>query len=179
MKSKNILLLLLITLVMLAVSGCTDPGVGEEETEINVSNMVVLEEIPTGFEYLGVRELSMDKVLDGCCNESDFVEASQGIYKGNDFDVSVTTIETPSEDGAENLVNSYKATFPPLAIGNRFVEESINDHFATRIVWYVTEKGTSVERYAYVWNNGSYVFQIRGATSDPLVLKEFAEATGY
>jgi len=181
MKSKMIALLLSVFLIMLAVSGCTDPNAGEEEEigEVNVSNMVVVENIPPGFEYLGARELSSDKVLDGGCNDSEFVDAYQSIYKGPDFDILVTAVETPSEDDAENLLSSYKATFPAMANGNRFVEESINDHFATRIVWYVTENGQNVERYAYVWNNGKYVFQIRGATSDPLILKEFAEATGY
>lgn len=181
MKSKIIVLLLSISLVMLAISGCTDQNAGKEEEigEINVSDMVSIDDIPLGFDYLGARELSADNVLDGCCNESEFVEAYQGIYKSMNFDVLVTAVEMPSESDAENLVSGYKATFQPMANGNRFVEESFNDHFATRVLWYVTENGNNAERYAYVWNNGKYVFQIRGATSDPLVLKEFAEATGY
>lgn len=180
MKSKIIALLLSLTLVMLAVSGCTDPDSGREETdEINASNMVVLEEIPAGFEFIGARELSAAKVLDGSVNESGFVEAYQGIYESNNFDVLVTAVETPSEADAQSLVDTYKATFPPMAVGNRFIEQSINDHFVTRIIWYVTENGNNTERYAYVWNNGNYVFQVRGATSDPAILMEFAEATGY
>ncbi|MBP2029878.1 hypothetical protein J2755_000812 [Methanohalophilus levihalophilus] len=180
MKSKIIALLLSFTLVMLAISGCTDPNAGEDETgEMTVSDMVVLEEIPAGFEYLGARELSADKVLDGCCNESHFVEAHQGIYESEEFDVLITVIEASSENEAENLVNTYKATFPPMTMGNRFIEQSINNHFVTRIVWYVTENGADAERYAYVWNSDNFVFHIRGATSDPSTLKEFAEATGY
>ncbi|MDK2893052.1 hypothetical protein [Methanohalophilus sp.] len=179
MKSKIIALLLSLTLVMLAVSGCTDTDREEKTGEMDVSDVVVLKEIPAGFEYLGARMLSVGEVLDGVCNESEFVESSEGIYKGDGFDIYVTTVETPSEDDAENLVSRYKATFPPMSKGDRFIEESINDHFVTRIVWHVTNKGEEVERYAYIWNNGSYVFHIRGGTSDPLILREFAEATGY
>jgi hypothetical protein len=178
MKLKIVAILCIMSL-MLSISGCTDTTVEEGPENANVSEMVVVEEIPAGFEYLGARMLSAGEILDGCCNESEFVEASEGIYKGDGFDIYVTAVETPSRDDAENLVSGYKATFPPMAKGDRFVEESINDHVATRIVWYVTSKGEDVERYAYVWNNGKYVLQIKGGTNNSLTLKEFAEATGY
>jgi hypothetical protein len=178
---KMIVLLLSFFLMLLAVSGCIDSDTGGEETgDMNVSDMVVIDDIPAGFEYLGERGLSAEDVLDGCCNDSGFVEACQGIYKSADFDVTITAVETASQEDAEALVSGYKATFNSLASGgDRFVEESVNDHPVTRIIWYVTSNGDDAERYTYVWSNGSHVFQIRGATSDPLVLKEFAEATGY
>ncbi|ODV50202.1 MAG: hypothetical protein CI952_348 [Methanohalophilus sp.] len=184
MKMRIVALLLAITMIMLAVSGCTDTGsTGEEidNPEIgSVSDAVSLDEVPAGFEMIGERQLDSGSVLDGVGSEDTVVEATQGIYKnGDSVEVQISAIECTDTEAAQTLVNDYKNEFNPMAQGERFTEHSINDHFATRIIWHVTEGGEDVPRYAYVWNNDSMVIQVRGTTSDPNLLLTFAEATGY
>jgi hypothetical protein len=94
-------------------------------------------------------------------------------------EVHINAIECTDTDAARTLVSDYKNEFNPMAQGERFTEHSFNDHFATRIIWHVTEGGEDVPRYAYIWNTDNMVIQVRGTTSDPNLLFAFAQATGY
>ncbi|APH38664.1 hypothetical protein [Methanohalophilus halophilus] len=181
MKMRIVALLLAITMIMLAVSGCTDTGEEIDNPELgSASDVVSLGEVPAGFEQLGVRELDTSGVLDGVGSEETVNAATQGIYKnGDSVEVQISAIECTDTEAAQTLVSDYKNEFNPMVQGERFTEHSFNDHFATRIIWYVTEGGEDVPRYAYVWNNDSMVVQVRGTTSDPNLLFTFAQATGY
>lgn len=183
---KMVILLLAISLIMLAVSGCINDNDTDEEIEgstplMGTSGEVVeVEEAPAGFEMIGVRELSPESVLNGVGSEDTIDAASQGIYKnGDDVEVQISAIECTDTDAAQTLVNDYKNEFNPMAQGERFTEHSFNDHFATRIIWHVTVGGEDVPRYAYIWNTDNMVIQVRGTTSDPDLLFAFAQATGY
>ena len=183
MRNKLIILLTALVIAMVAVSGCTDedtPDV-EEIGELTVTDMVTLDEIPEGFEFLGVREISVDDVQAEYANVSGVVGATDGIYRNGDdqVEIHIVAIECTDADVAEELLLQYKSSFKPLARGDRFVEQSFNGHFATRILEYTTFDSEQVERYSYIWSNDGIVFDVSGSTSDETLTRFFAEATGF
>lgn len=104
---------------------------------------------------------------------------AEGVYKysdGSDFYVNVVELE--DSDSAEGLIFAYKSSFKQLSTGNRFVEEPLNGHFATKITDHVTVGGDQVPRYSYIWQNETFVFLVNGNTEDAALIKELAEATG-
>jgi predicted small secreted protein len=187
MKMRIVALLLAISMIMLFVSGCTDTsGTGEEIDEGapkvgSASDVVELEQVPAGFEQLGVRELEANEVLDGLGSEDTVNTATQGIYKNAaNVEIHVNAIECTDTEAAQTMVDDYKLSkLESTERDDVFTEHSFNDHFATRIIWYVTDGGEEVPRYAYIWNTDNIVIQVRGTTSDPNLLLSFAQATGY
>jgi len=183
MRNKITILLTIFVITMVAVSGCTNKdttGV-EEAVELTVTDMVTLDEIPAGFEFLGAREISVDDVQAEYANISGVVGAADGIYRNGDdnVEIHVKAIECADADAAEELVVQYKSSFKPLARGDRLVEEPFNGHFVTRILEYTIIDNEQVERYSYVWSNNSIVFDVSGGTSDAILTRSFAEATGF
>ncbi|MEA1985341.1 MAG: hypothetical protein U9N13_06780 [Euryarchaeota archaeon] len=183
MRNKLTILLAIFVITMVAVSGCTDKDAtgGEETVELTVIDMVTLKEIPAGFEFLGARDILVSDVQAEYANVSGVVGAADGIYRNGDdkVEIHIVAIECADADAAEELVVQYKSSFTPLARGDRFVEQSFNGHFATRILDYTTVDSEQVERYSYVWSNNSIVFDVSGGTSDATLTRSFAEATGF
>ncbi|KGK98457.1 hypothetical protein LI82_12225 [Methanococcoides methylutens] len=179
MKMK-VLMISLIALLLVAMSGCTEPA--EPEDPVTTANLsvdgVVLENIPEGFEYLGARSLEVEDLKSDYADVSGIVQASEGIYQLDSVDYFITAIELESNDAAEQFTTTYKAGFPDLIV-ERFVEESFNDHNATLITKYITSNGEQVPRYHYVWTNENFVYLVKGNTDDNTKVLGLAEATGF
>lgn len=191
---KSMVLMSVLAVLMLAFSGCVgddtpENPVGPEENSTGVlpgdsaaENLTIIAEIPSGFEYLASQSVSVEKVKTRYESEnvSGILGGAQGVYKysdGTDFYVHVVELE--GRDAAGDLIFAYKSSFTPLKVGNRFVEEPFNGHFATKITDYITVGGEQVPRYSYLWQNENFVFLVKGNTEDSALIKELAEATGY
>ena len=191
---KNIFLIAILMVLALSFSGCVeDPGPQGNVTDLenpaeNESEETVFSEtgavlnLPSGFEYLAtLSPMSVDEIKKEYESEnvSGIIGGTKSLYKysdGTDFYVNV--IEFENGDAADELVFSYKSSFKPLRIGSRFVEESFNGHFATKITDYVTNGGEDVARYTYIWKNENSVFVVHGNTDNAALIIGLAEATG-
>lgn len=179
MKMK-VLMISLIALLLVAMSGCTEPAEPEDPvttTELSVDG-VVLENIPEGFEYLGVHSLDVEDVKADYADVSGIVQASEGIYQLDSVDYFITAIELESSEAAKQFTTAYKNDFPDPVI-EAFAEESFNGHDATLIKKHITSNGEQVPRYHYVWTNENFVFLVKGNTDDKTTVLELAEATGF
>ena len=192
---KSMALLSVLAVLMMAFSGCVDdaPEVNGTETdspEVNASvgvdmgtaDMSATDPVPAGFEYLASLPLSATNIKRDyeADNVSGILGGSEGMYKyssGADFYVDV--IECEDSSAAEDLIFEYKSSFSQLKVGTRFIEESFNGHFATKITEYVTAGGEQVPRYSYIWQHENYVFVVYGNTDDDTLVKRLAIATGY
>lgn len=147
----------------------------------NATDISKLENLPSGFEYVGSFPLNAAdiKIDYNAENVSEVVGGSEGMYKYNESDFYMDVIELENSEATTNLIDAYKSSFKPLTEGSRFVEESFNGHSAVRIADYVTAGGTEVPRYTYIWSNGNNVFVVTGNTADNSLVKQLAEATGY
>ena len=180
--NKRIILTLTFAVLMIAISGCIDgddrPVTVPEDVEPSIANLILLKDIPVGFEYLGAMPTTIDDIKDEYADVAGIVDVAEGIYAYSDgTDVYIISIECEDDASADNFVYQYKQSFPQLRSGTRFVEESFNGHFATRIKDYTTFNG-DVERYTYVWHNGKFVFIVEGNTDDYSLTRMIAEATG-
>jgi len=180
--NRKIMLISTLAVLMIAMSGCTDPVDNPEIPEDVVpgaANLIVVKDIPAGFEYIGAMPTTIDEIKNEYADVAGIVDAAEGIYKNTDgTDVYIIAIECEDNAAADDLVYQYKDSFPELPSGTRFAEESFNGHFATRIKEYSTDNGERVERYTYVWNNGKFVFIVVGNTDDYSLTRAVAEATG-
>lgn len=188
---KKVFLVLIISILMLSISGCTDEVV--EETPVDsdiVSNtisedtssqsLMPVDDLPENYEFLGSRDLSAEKVEGEYVSVEGIEAGSEGLYMYlNSTDVYIDVIEMSSSSSAEEFIVQYKAGFRELSSGSRFAEESINGHSTERILEYVTIDKANIPRYTYIWSNDRFVFVVGGATDDYAVLSELAEATGY
>lgn len=196
---KKILLVLILSILMLSISGCTDEVV--EETPVTTENvsesevvttadtiadsativdLVPTENLPANYELLGTRELSAETVGSDYSVIGGVVGGLEGLYTYMEStDVYVDVIETSSAENAEEFISSYKDEFSNLAVGDRFTETSVNGHSAVQILDYATIGTNDVKRYTYIWSNGKFVFVVGGATDDSDVLLTLAESTGY
>lgn len=177
------MLIFSLTVLAILISGCVDPNETPESiTEDDVltaANLIVVKNIPASFEYLGARPTSVDDIKHDYVDVAGIMGAAEGIYKDADsVEVRITVVELENNTAADDFVNQYKLSIPALAKGDRFAEESFNDHFATRIVYYPTVNGEQVPRYSYLWNSDNFVFIVYGNTGDYALTRTLAEATG-
>ena len=94
--NMKLLLIPFIALLLVAVSGCTDPaeptGPTVETPDLSVDG-VVLETGPEGFEYLGVHAVEIDTVKTSYADVEGIVNASEGIYNLDSVDYFIIAIE--------------------------------------------------------------------------------------
>lgn len=176
---KIIMLISALAVLLVAMSGCVDNTDNPEAELSGVAGLVIVDEAPEGFEYLGSPSISVDDIKEEYADVPGIVDAAEGIYQNpNLLELHVTAVEMENSESAENLVNEYKESFSQLRDGTRFTDVSFNDHMATRIKDYVDKNGEQLERYTYIWNNENFVFIIEGNTDDHLIVRSMAEATG-
>lgn len=183
---KQLTLVLIFVVLFMGFSGCifkgddgnNDSSDGPALPVESVSELVVIENIPSGFEYLGNRSLTADAVNKDYAKAENVVEAAEGIYKNTNLDYYVTAIRFSDAVSAESFLTNYRATFKVLQNNETFQLVEFNDHEATRAVSYSTVGGKQVPRYKYFWNNGEHVFIIAGNSEDSAVGLDFAMATG-
>ena len=181
--NKKIMLIFSLTVLAIVMSGCVDPNDTPEATTGNevlaAADLIVVQNIPSGFEYLGAPPTSVDDIKNEYVDVAGIVDVAEGIYQDADsVDLRITVVEFEDSTAADEFVNQYKLSLPPLARGTQFAEESFNGHFATRIMDYTTVGGEQVARYAYIWSNGNFVFIVNGNTEDFTQTRALAEATG-
>ncbi len=178
----KIMLIFLLTVLTIVMSGCVDPNDAPEATTedevLTAADLIVIRNIPSGFEYLGAPPMSIDDIKSEYVDIAGIVDAAEGIYKDADsVEVRITVVECEDSAAADEFVNQYKLSMPLLARGTQFVEESFNNHFATRIMDYTTVGGEQVPRYSYIWSNDNFVFIVNGNTADFTQTRALAEAT--
>ncbi|AKB27458.1 hypothetical protein MSSIT_0739 [Methanosarcina siciliae T4/M] len=191
---KSIALISVFAVLMIAFSGCVDnnsPAVNGTDSanpetnvisEDDVAGISTLETLPAGFEYVDTIPLSTDEIKSdyNAENVSGVLNVSEGIYKdSNETNYYIDAIELEDEEVANNFIDAYKASFPPLSSGSRFTDKSFNGHSAVKITEYVTSGGETVPRYTYIWNNENYVIVVYGNTAEEAPIRQLAEATGY
>ncbi|TQD28201.1 hypothetical protein [Methanolobus vulcani] len=197
---KKIITVLLISLLILSISGCTDEVVEETPatesdnvtttiTTVTVDNipegsnstgLLPVDVLPDGYVFLGSHELSIDDVEGDYVSVSGILGGAEGFYKYQDStDAYINIIELNSTSSAEEFITEYQAGFNGLRSGDRFTDVSVNEHSAVMVLEYVTIGTSDIERHTYIWNNGVYVFVVHGATEDETVVSMLAEATGY
>ncbi|WP_440945701.1 hypothetical protein ACSAZL_16570 [Methanosarcina sp. T3] len=191
---KSIALISVFAVLMIAFSGCVDnnsPAVNGTDSatpetnaisEEDVAGISTLETLPAGFEYVDTVLLSTDEIKSdyNAENVSGVLNVSEGIYKdSNETNYYVDVIELEDEDAANNFIDAYKASFPPLSNGSRFTDVSFNGHSAVIITDYMTSGGKTVPRYTYIWSNENYVIVVFGNTAEEASIRQLAEATGY
>ncbi len=188
---KKVFLVLVISILILSISGCTDEL--DEETPVDTGvvadtisddasaqSLMPVDDLPENYEFLGSRELSPEKVEAEYVSVEGIENGSEGLYKYLDStDLHINVIEMNSSSSAEEFIIQYKAGFKELSSEPRFTEESINDHSVVRILKYVTHGEGQIPRYTYIWNNDRFVFVVGGTTDDYVILSDLAEATGY
>jgi hypothetical protein len=182
--NKRIMLVSILAILIIAVSGCTDPDntppvTIPEEVEASAADLIVLKNVPDGFEYLGAPPTTIDEIKREYVDFPGIVDAAEGIYQSDDFEVSIIVSECEDKTSAEEMLDQYKSGFSELPSGTRFAEESFNGHSATRIKDYGTFNGDQAARYTYAWNNESFVFIVEGNSDDYASTRMIAEATGY
>lgn len=150
-------------------------------TDENASEISTLETVPAGFNYTGNIPLTVDEIKTNyeAENVSGIVGGSEGLYEANGTDFYVDVIELENQEDANNLINTYKASFPALNQGSRFTEETINGRNVTRIMDLVTSNGKAEPRYSYIWNNENFAIIVFGNTPDASIVKQLAVATEY
>ncbi len=177
--NTRLLIITAVAVLMVAFSGCIDPDTPDDTSNGELGlNAVMIENVPEGFEYVGMHSLSIDDITE-YANTSGFVDASEGIYKADSTDLYVKAIQFETSSDAEDFIYEYKTGLSPIAVGEQFVEESFNDHFATRIMKYVFWGGEQVPRYSYIWKNENFVFMVEGNGNTPASTRTLAEATGF
>ncbi|WP_410508873.1 hypothetical protein RSJ42_00920 [Methanosarcina hadiensis] len=190
---KIIALISVFAVLMIAFSGCVDntPAVNGTDSDNPETNPIsddvaagvsTIENFPAGFEYIDTIPLSTDEIKSTyeAENVTGILSGSEGIYRdSNNTDYYVDAIELENEEAANNLIDVYKSSFPPLSSGSRFTDVPFNGHSAVKILDYITAGGKSVTRYSYIWNNENYVIVVFGNTAEEAPIKQLAEATGY
>ncbi|AGF97390.1 Hypothetical protein MmTuc01_2058 [Methanosarcina mazei Tuc01] len=190
---KSIALISVFAVLMIAFSGCVDnsPAVNGTDSDNPETNPIsdddaagvsTIENLPAGFEYIDTIPLSTDEIKSTyeAENVTGILSGSEGIYRdSNNTDYYVDAIELEDEEAANNLIDAYKSSFPPLSDGSRFTEVSFNGHSGVKITDYITSGGKSVPRYSYIWSNENYVIVVFGNTAEEAPVRQLAEATGY
>jgi hypothetical protein len=183
-QKKTVASILLISMILL--SGCiedTDTEInnsdntpsGIDQDNINLDCMVMVENLPSGYEYLGSLPINDYNEF-----SEKIIGSKEGAYRDEDnFDVFLDIIELDSASTAVELILLYKANYEPLAIGERFATLSFNGHDATRITEYRYSGGTQLPKYQIVWNNNNIVFIVRSNSNLESSAMKLAIATGY
>jgi len=178
---KTVASILLISIILL--SGCiedTDTEIidnsdntssGIDQDNISLDSMVVVENLPSGYEYLGSHPINNYDEF-----SENIIESKEGAYRDEDnFDVFLDIIELHSESAAFEFILNYKAQYEPLAIGDRFTEITVNGHDAIRITKYRNQ----LPKYQIIWNNDNIVFIVISNSNFESSAMNLAIATGY
>lgn len=185
---KQLSLVLIFVVLFMGFSGCifkgndnTTPSSGQVAPEKSVSELVVLNNIPSGYSFIDIMPPS--ETLNGeLSNVENVVEAAIGSYQANEstrVQYHVTAVKFSDAVSAESFLTNYRATFKVLSNNETFQQVEFNGHEATRAMSYSVDGGKDVPRYKYFWNIENFVFIIEGNSDDPAVGLNFATATGY
>lgn len=164
MSNKSILLLLLVATVL--ISGCIVDK-GKETTKPNKSGLIPTTNLPDGFTYIGIHEISVN--ISGTS-----MKATEGVYRNNGEDVYIQVIEN---DEPETLITQYKQQYKNLRY-DPFKELSLNGHKATQVTDYSTVNGQQKPNYAVIWATEKAMIIVSSPTADIQTVIALATATG-
>jgi hypothetical protein len=180
MRSKNIICLLLISLVLASSAVC----LAEDQAGASTSNPAVPnEKLPEGFKLLAAlpdmdSNVNMTDYISNFCGSEDIGPAniSVRIYQwgepGKDYDAKITLIRLSDEEHAKAAVSNFKnqKTYQEqLARGLPiFGNATIKDHEALEIK---DIRGDNSIRYLYLWNTGSTVALVEGNNDKSMSLE--------
>ena len=186
MKSKNILCLLFITLVLASSAGCLAKDLAGEPT---ANPVVPKENLPAGFKLLAALPEMDSKV-----NMTDYIRefygaesigpanTTVGIYQwgkpGEAYDAKITLIQLSDEEHAKAAISNFKSqkTYQNQLAKKLpiFSNATVNGHEALEIK---DIRGANSIRYLYLWNTASIVVLVEG-NHDRNQSLELASATG-
>jgi hypothetical protein len=186
MRSKNIICLLFISMVLASSSICLAKDLAGATTS---NQAVPKENLPDGFKLLAALP-----EMDSSVNMTDYIKefygsedigpanTSVGIYQwgkpGESYDAKITQIQLSDEEHAKAAVSNFKnqKTYQDqLARGLPiFGNATINGHEALEIK---DIRGDNSFRYLYLWNRGSIVALIEG-NNNKNQSQELARASG-
>lgn len=182
---KTLASILLISIILL--SGCiedtdteiinnpdnTSSGIGQDN--FTLDSMVMVENLPPGYEYLGSPPITDYDEFSG-----NIIELKEGAYRDEDnFDVFLDIIELDSESAATEFIFNYKSQYEQLSTGDRFTNLNFNGHTGTRIKAYTYRAGNQLPKYQIIWNNDNIVFIVRSNSNLESSAMKIAIATGY
>ena len=186
MRSKNIICLLFISLVLASSAGC----LANDPTGASTANPAVPKEnLPEGFKLLAALP-----EMDSSVNMTDYIKefygsedigpanTSVGIYQwgnpGENYDAKITLIQLSDEEHAKAAVTNFKSqeTYQDQLARNLpiFGNATINGHETLEIK---DIRGDNSIRYLYLWNTGSIVALVEG-NNDRSKSMELASASG-
>ncbi|MCD4815739.1 MAG: hypothetical protein K8R06_04985 [Methanosarcinales archaeon] len=182
---KTVASILLISIILL--SGCiedTDTEIidnsdntssGIDQDNFTLDSMVMVENLPSGYEYLGSLPITDYNEF-----SEKIIESKEGAYRDEDnFDVFLDIIELDSESAATEFIFNYKSQYEQLSTGDRFTNVNFNGHTGTRIKTYTYRAGNQLPKYQIIWNNGNIVFIVRSNSNLESSAMNLAIATGY
>ena len=182
-SKKTIAIILLISILVL--SGCikdTGPKINDNSDNtssgignINLDSMVILENLPPGFEYLGSLPINdYDEFSEN------IIKSKEGTYRDEDnFDVFLDIVELDTDASATDFILNYTSQYEQLSAGDRFTNINFNGHIATRIKTYTLMDGNQLPKYQIIWNNNNLVFIVRSNSYLENSSMNLAIATGY
>ncbi len=186
MRSRDIIHVLFISLVLAASSGCLAE---DKASPSNADLTVPKANLPEGFKLIAALPEN-----DPSVNMTDYIKAfygpedigpanaSVGIYwwatPGEAYDAKVTLIKLSDEQHAKAAVSNYKSQSEYQELLARglpiFGNATVNGHQALEIKE-ISSDGSM--KYLYLWNTGDIVAFIEG-NSDRNQSQELASATG-
>lgn len=182
---KTIASIILISIILL--SGCiedTDTEIidnsdntssGIDQDNFSLDSMVMVENLPSGYEYLGSPPITDDDEF-----SENIIESKEGAYRDEDnVDVFLDIIELDSESAATEFIFNYKSQYEQLSTGDRFTNLNFNGHTSTRIKTYTYAAGNQLPKYQIIWNNDNIVFIVRSNSNLESSAMNLAIATGY
>jgi hypothetical protein len=186
MRSKSIICLLFISLMLVSSAGCLSKDLAGGPTE---NPAVPKENLPEGFILLAALP-EMDSSVDMADYIKEFsgpedigpANASVGIYQwgkpGQAYDAKITLIQLSDEEHVTAAISNFKSqeTYQDqLAMGLPiFGNATVNGHDSLEIK---DIRGDNSIRYLYLWNLGSIVVFVEG-NNDRNQSLELADATG-
>jgi len=182
---KTVASILLISIILL--SGCiqdTDTEIidnsdntssGIDQDNFTLDSMVKIENLPSGYEYLGAPPITDYNEF-----SEKIIELKEGAYRDEDnFDVLLDIIELDSDSAATEFIFNYKSQYEQLSTGDRFTNVNFNGHTGTRIKTYTYRAGNQLPKYQVIWNNDNIVFIVRSNSNLESSAMNLATATGY
>ncbi len=182
MKSRNMICILLISVVIAAASAWA-------AEDVTASASVPTKNLPEGFKLLAVQTASTkgvnmtDEIRDFYgAKDIGPVNATIGIYAwaplGEGYDSKITLITTKDEEHAKATISNYMSLpeyqKPPYRGVDRFSSAVINGHNATEIR---KEAMSNNLKYLYLWRTNSTVVLVEG-NGDIGKSRDLASATG-
>ena len=171
--NKTLCISVILVSILVLFSGCS--GTQKYPDNSNPDSLVIVEQIPKGYEYLGYHEISDYNKF-----SENIITSKEGAYRDeDDVDVFLNVIELDSESAALEFISNYQEQFNQLPDGNRFSSITFNGHDATIVKTYRLNDGIQVPKYQIIWNSDNIVFLVISNSQDERSAEKLAETTGY